>query len=135
MAKLIGYARVSTRQQTTDRQEADLLAAGSAATAINGARLTQVAATYTAATSVTHAVARSVSGRVTLDFGCSTGTGQTRSHLLMADLLATTVPLVVTLEGDHDADLAEFLAYDTGPDDLTAVTLFDELFDGGPDGI
>ena len=28
MAKLIGYARVSTRQQTTDRQEADLLAAG-----------------------------------------------------------------------------------------------------------
>jgi len=28
MAKLIGYARVSTRQHTTDRQEADLLAAG-----------------------------------------------------------------------------------------------------------
>ena len=28
LAKLIGYARVSTRQQTTDRQEADLLAAG-----------------------------------------------------------------------------------------------------------
>ena len=28
MAKLIGYARVSTRQQTTDRQEVDLLAAG-----------------------------------------------------------------------------------------------------------
>ena len=28
MAKLIGYARVSTRQQSTDRQEADLLAAG-----------------------------------------------------------------------------------------------------------
>lgn len=27
MAKLIGYARVSTRQQSTDRQEADLLAA------------------------------------------------------------------------------------------------------------
>lgn len=28
MAKLIGYARVSTRQQPTDRQQADLLAAG-----------------------------------------------------------------------------------------------------------
>ena len=28
MTKLIGYARVSTRQQSTDRQEADLLAAG-----------------------------------------------------------------------------------------------------------
>lgn len=28
MAKLIGYARVSTRHQSTDRQEADLLAAG-----------------------------------------------------------------------------------------------------------
>ena len=28
MAKLIGYARVSTRGQSTDRQEADLLAAG-----------------------------------------------------------------------------------------------------------
>lgn len=28
MTKLIGYARVSTRQQTTDRQRADLLAAG-----------------------------------------------------------------------------------------------------------
>lgn len=28
MAKLIGYARVSTRSQSTDRQEADLLAAG-----------------------------------------------------------------------------------------------------------
>ena len=28
MAKLIGYARVSTRQQSPDRQEADLLAAG-----------------------------------------------------------------------------------------------------------
>ncbi len=27
-AKLIGYARVSTRQQSTGRQEADLLAAG-----------------------------------------------------------------------------------------------------------
>ncbi|MEV7663552.1 recombinase family protein [Paenarthrobacter sp. NPDC089316] len=28
MAKLIGYARVSTRQQSTDRQQADILAAG-----------------------------------------------------------------------------------------------------------
>ena len=28
MAKLIGHARVSTRQQSTDRQQADLLAAG-----------------------------------------------------------------------------------------------------------
>lgn len=28
MAKLIGYGRVSTRQQSTDRQESDLLAAG-----------------------------------------------------------------------------------------------------------
>ena len=28
MVKLIGYARVSTRQQSTDRQEVDLLAAG-----------------------------------------------------------------------------------------------------------
>ncbi|NQX13723.1 recombinase family protein [Microbacteriaceae bacterium VKM Ac-2855] len=28
MAKLIGYARVSTRQQSTDRQQVDLLAAG-----------------------------------------------------------------------------------------------------------
>lgn len=28
MGKLIGYARVSTRQQSTDRQEVDLLAAG-----------------------------------------------------------------------------------------------------------
>lgn len=28
MVKLIGYARVSTRQQSTDRQEADLLGAG-----------------------------------------------------------------------------------------------------------
>lgn len=28
MTKLIGYARVSTKQQSTDRQEADLLAAG-----------------------------------------------------------------------------------------------------------
>jgi DNA invertase Pin-like site-specific DNA recombinase len=28
MTKLIGYARVSTRQQSTDRQEADLVAAG-----------------------------------------------------------------------------------------------------------
>lgn len=28
MSKLIGYARVSTRQQSTDRQEADLIAAG-----------------------------------------------------------------------------------------------------------
>jgi DNA invertase Pin-like site-specific DNA recombinase len=28
MAKFIGYARVSTRQQSTDRQEADLIAAG-----------------------------------------------------------------------------------------------------------
>lgn len=28
MSKLIGYARVSTRQQSTDRQRADLLAAG-----------------------------------------------------------------------------------------------------------
>lgn len=28
MTKLIGYARVSTRQQSTDRQQTDLLAAG-----------------------------------------------------------------------------------------------------------
>lgn len=28
MTKLIGYARVSTRQQSTDRQQADFLAAG-----------------------------------------------------------------------------------------------------------
>ncbi|MDN5547160.1 MAG: recombinase family protein [Rhodococcus sp. (in: high G+C Gram-positive bacteria)] len=28
MTKLIGYARVSTKQQSTDRQEVDLLAVG-----------------------------------------------------------------------------------------------------------
>ena len=28
MSKLIGYARVSTRQQSTDRQEVDILASG-----------------------------------------------------------------------------------------------------------
>ena len=28
MTKLTGYARVSTKQQSTDRQQADLLAAG-----------------------------------------------------------------------------------------------------------
>lgn len=120
------------RAATTDLEEVTLRSGSEALTLrneqdpIDGDRLTEVAGSYAAATFVSHALARSRSGRVTVDFGSCSGTGQTRAQLLMADLLTTTVPLMVSLD-QHDAEtLHEFLAYETSPDDITAVTLFDE---------
>jgi hypothetical protein len=114
-------------EEVTLRSGSEVLTLRNEDTAIDGDRLREVAATYTAATDVSNATARSASGRVTLDYATSSGTGHTRSRLLIADLLATTIPLMVSLEETDANELAEFLAYETAPDDLTSVTLFDEI--------
>ena len=125
----IERADSSDLEEVTLRSGSEVMTLRNEDVAIDGDRLTEVAGTYTAATDVSSATARSASGRVTLDFGTSSGTGHTRSRLLMADLLATTIPLMVSLEEPELDAVAEFLAYEAAPDDLTSVTLFDELED------
>ncbi|MFC5788931.1 hypothetical protein EDM22_01330 [Agromyces tardus] len=90
---------------------------------INGDRLTEVAGQRATTTGVEKAKVKSPTGRVTVDFRTATGTRQTRSNLLMADLLQATIPLVLTLEDDDRESLAEFLAYEGVSEDVTAVAL------------
>jgi hypothetical protein len=125
--EFIERADGSDLEEVTLRSGSEVMTLRNEDGAIDGDRLTEVAATYTAATHVSNATARSASGRVTLDYATSSGTGHTRSRLLMADLLATTIPLMVSLDDPSSDALADFLAYEATPDDLTSVTLFDEL--------
>lgn len=90
---------------------------------INGERLTEVAGQRATTTGIERAKVKSPSGRVTVDFKTATGTRQTRSNLRMADLLQTTIPLVLSLEDDDREFLAEFLAYEVANDDATAVEI------------
>lgn len=65
------------------------------------------------------------SGRVSVDMAERTGTGVTRSNILMADLLATTIPLVFDLPARHRHELFEILRYekdaDQTPLDMTSI--------------
>lgn len=125
----IERATTSDLEEVTLRSGSEVLTLRNEDEPIDGDRLTEVAGSYTAETVVSHALARSFSGRVTLDFGSSSGTGQTRARLLMADMLTTTIPLTVSLEHDDAEALGEFLAYEASPDDITSVALFDEHSD------
>lgn len=65
---------------------------------------------------VRRAVVESPSGRVTVDFSSATGTGVTRSRVLAADVLRSTVPLVRSVSDSEAVALGEALYYEeSGP--------------------
>lgn len=80
--------------------------------AISTARLRGLSATFGGAGEVGQAIVATPSGRVNVDLPERTGTGVTRSNILMADLLAATIPLVYDLPREHHEPLADFLRYE-----------------------
>lgn len=95
---------------------------------IDSDRLTEVAGHRSTTTGVEKAKVKSPTGRVTVGFKTATGTRQTRSNLLMADLLQASIPLILTLEEEQRESLSDFLAYEATNADPTAVTLsIDEI--------
>lgn len=80
--------------------------------AISTERLRGLAATFEGAGEVAQSIVSTPSGRVNVDLAERAGTGVTRSNILMADLLATTIPLVNDLPAEHRDALAGFLAYE-----------------------
>lgn len=61
---------------------------------------------------VTEAVAQSSSGRVTANFLNLTGTGQTRSNILLADLLTTALPLLHSFDAEGLHAFRKALAFE-----------------------
>lgn len=80
--------------------------------AINKQRLRGVSATFGGSTEVAQAIVGSRTGRVTVDLPQRSGTGKTQSKVRMADLLVTTIPLVVDVPDDVQAGIEEFLSYE-----------------------
>lgn len=93
--------------------------------AISTDRLRGLSATFEGAGEVAQSIVSTRSGRVNVDLAERTGTGVTRSNILMADLLATTIPLVSDLSAEHREALSSFLAYevDNGQEPLDMSTL------------
>jgi len=78
---------------------------------LDQSRLLTLAWQFGPSVEVRRAVVVSPSGRVTVDFPNATGTGQTRSRVLAADVLRSTLPLVRDVSGDDAAALAAALYY------------------------
>ncbi|MFB7893699.1 hypothetical protein ACFC1I_15985 [Microbacterium sp. NPDC056044] len=93
--------------------------------AISTERLRGVSATFGGSAEVAQAIAGSRTGRVTVDLPERSGTGKTQSKVRMADLLVTTIPLVVDVPDDVRDGIAEFLQYevDTGQTQLDMFRL------------
>ena len=96
--------------------------------AISNGRLHGLSATFEGAGEVAQSIVATRSGRVNIDFAELTGTGVTRSNLLMADLLAATIPLVHDLPPAQRTAIADFLAYekDEGQSQLDLSVLDEE---------
>lgn len=80
--------------------------------AINKERLRGMSASFGGSAEVARAIVGSRTGRVTVDLPERSGTGKTQSKIRMADLLITTIPLVVDVPDDVRYGIAEFLAYE-----------------------
>jgi len=80
--------------------------------AISTERLRGVSATFGGSTEVAQVIVGSRTGRVTVDLPERSGTGKTQSKVRMADLLVTTIPLVVDVPDDVREGIAEFLRYE-----------------------
>ncbi|MEJ1155158.1 hypothetical protein [Microbacterium marmarense] len=96
--------------------------------AISTERLRGVSETFGGSTEVAQVIVGSRTGRVTVDLPERSGTGKTQSKVRMADLLVTTIPLVVDVPDDVREGIAEFLRYedDNGRTRLETLAL-DEL--------
>lgn len=99
--------------------------------AISTERLRGVSATFGGSTEVAQVIVGSRTGRVTVDLPERSGTGKTQSKVRMADLLVTTIPLVVDIPDDVREGIAEFLGYedDNGqaPLDMLALEELPEI--------
>ena len=71
------------------------------------------------------AVAKSFSGRIHVDFTTRLAWRQTNSHVLMADLLTTAIPLLHDLADGEGQALRDYLAFDRTEQVEGAVALFD----------
>jgi len=80
--------------------------------AISTDRLRGLSSTFEGAGEVAQSIVSTRSGRVNVDLAHRTGTGVTRSNILLADLLAATVPLVSDLSAEHRVALSAFLTYE-----------------------
>lgn len=103
--------------------------------AISTERLRGVSATFGGSAEVAQAIAGSRTGRVTVDLPERSGTGKTQSKVRMADLLMTTIPLVVDVPDDVREGIEEFLQYevDNGQPQLDMFALeAGEARDGMP---
>ncbi|MGW9269057.1 hypothetical protein [Microbacterium sp. NPDC055599] len=80
--------------------------------AISNENLRGVSATFGGAAEVAQAIVGSRTGRVTVDLPERSGTGKTQSKVRMADLLVTTIPLVVDVPDEVLDGIKAFLTYD-----------------------
>jgi hypothetical protein len=81
--------------------------------AISTERLHGLSATFDGEGEVAQSIVATRSGRVNVDLVELTGTGVTRSNVLLADLLAATIPLVYDLTPEHRTAVAGFLTYES----------------------
>lgn len=104
--------------------------------AISTERLRGVSATFGGSAEIAQAIAGSRTGRVTVDLPGRSGTGKTQSKVRLADLLVTTIPLVVDIPDDVREGILDFLHYefDNGHTQLDMGVLEEEVADVTADG-
>jgi len=117
-AKAVSVERFIERSQDFDLLEVSLHSGPEQISAkidegvISVERLRGLSATFEDAGEVAQAIVATSSGRVNVALAERAGTGVTRSNILLADLVATTVCLVEDLAAEHRDPLMKFLAYE-----------------------
>ena len=115
----VSVASFVERAQDADLVEVKLQAASEEMTLhnrdekIDAIRLHGFAEQLNTTPNVVQTVVSTPTGRITVDLESSTAVGVTKSHVLMADLLAHSLPLVRTLPRELRESVSQYLTYES----------------------
>ncbi|WP_120955215.1 hypothetical protein [Arthrobacter oryzae] len=97
--------------EVTIRSDRDVVIARNEDGALDKNRLLGLSSQLGPGAEILEATVQSGTGRVTADFRTYTGTGQTRSNVLLADLVLSSLPLLQDFSEEDKASLRDFLTY------------------------
>lgn len=97
--------------EVTIRSNRDIVIARNEDGALDKDRLLGLSSQLGPGAELLEATVQSTTGRVTADFRTYTGTGQTRSNVLLADLVLSSLPLLQDFSEAEKKNLRDFLTY------------------------
>jgi hypothetical protein len=115
--------------EVTIRSDRDIVIARNEDGALDKDRLLGLSSQLGPGAEILEATVQSGTGRVTADFRTYTGTGQTRSNVLLADLVLSSLPLLEDFSEAEKEDLRGFLTYTDRDENQSSLPGFEDDWD------